>query len=90
MLELCRMFPSARIYTLLWRPGSVEPEIESRIHQASFLQRLPRSRTAYRYLLPLFPTAVRSLAIRDADLVISSSHAVAKGVRVPPGVSHVS
>lgn len=89
LLELCRMFPSARIYTLLWQPGSVDPEIESRIQQTSFLQRLPRSRTAYRYLLPLFPAAVRSLAIRDADLVISSSHAVAKGVRVPAGVSHV-
>jgi len=89
LLELCRMFPSARIYTLLWQPGSVDPEIESRIQQTSFLQLLPRSRTAYRYLLPLFPAAVRSLAIRDADLVISSSHAVAKGVRVPAGVPHV-
>jgi hypothetical protein len=90
LLELCRMFPAARIYTLLWQPGSVDPEIESRIRQTSFLQRLPRSRTAYRYLLPLFPAAARSLSIRDADLVISSSHAVAKGARVLPGVPHIS
>jgi glycosyltransferase involved in cell wall biosynthesis len=90
LLEFCRLFPTARIYTLLWRPGSIDPEIESRVHQTSFLRRLPRSYATYRYALPLFPAAVRSLQIRDADLVISSSHAVAKGVRVPPGVPHVS
>ncbi len=90
LLEFCRMFPSARIYTLLWKPGSVDPEIERRIHQTSFLQKLPRSHAFYRYALPLFPAAVRSLEIRGADLVLSSSHAVAKGVRTPPGVPHVS
>ena len=90
LLEFCRMFPSAKVYTLLWEPGSVDAAIESRVHQTSFLQRLPWSQAAYRYALPLFPAAVRSLKIRDADLVISSSHAVAKGVRVPSGVPHVS
>ena len=90
LLELCRLFPSAEIHTLLWNRGTVHPEIESRVRQTSFLQRLPRSATAYRNYLPLFPAAVRSLSIQDVDLVISSSHAVAKGVRVPPNVPHVS
>ena len=90
LLELCRLFPSAEIHTLLWNRGTVHPEIESRVRQTSFLQRLPRSATAYRNYLPLFPAAVRSLSIQDVDLVISSSHAVAKGARVPPNVPHVS
>ena len=90
LLELCRLFPSAEIHTLLWNRGSVHPEIESRVRQTSFLQKLPRSATAYRNYLPLFPAAVRSLSIRDVDLIVSSSHAVAKGVRVPCEVPHVS
>jgi glycosyltransferase involved in cell wall biosynthesis len=43
----------------------------------------------YRYYLPLFPRAVSTLDLRGYDLVVSSSHCVAKGVRVPPGATHV-
>ncbi len=90
LLELCRLFPKARIYTLLWNRGTVHPEIEQRVAASSFLQRLPRASSAYRLYLPLFPRAIRSLSIKDADLVISSSHAVAKGVGIPNGIPHVS
>jgi len=90
LLEFCRMFPKAKVYTLLWNRGTVHPKIEQRIARTSFLQRLPRASSAYRLYLPLFPRAIRSLSIKDADLVISSSHAVAKGVDIPSGVPHVS
>ena len=90
LLELCRLFPKSEIHTLLWNRGSVHQEIEQRVVQTSFLQRMPGAATGYRHYLPLFPTAVRSLRIEDADLVLSSSHAVAKGVRVPKAVPHVS
>lgn len=90
LLELCRLFPKSQIYTLLWNRGSVHEEIERRIVQTSFLQRMPAAATRYRYYLPLFPAAVRSLRIREAGLVLSSSHAVAKGVRVPRGIPHIS
>ena len=90
LLELCRLFPKAKVHTLLWNRGSVHPEIEQRVAASSFLRRLPRASSAYRLYLPLFPTAVRSLPIKDVDLVISSSHAVAKGAVIPEGVPHVS
>ncbi len=90
LLEFCRIFPKAKVYTLLWNSGTVHPEIERRVARTSFLQRLPRASSAYRLYLPLFPRAIRSLSIKDADLVISSSHAVAKGVDIPSGVPHVS
>jgi glycosyltransferase involved in cell wall biosynthesis len=90
LLELCRLFPSARIHTLLWNRGSVDPEIERRVVQTSFLQKLPGAAEHYRSYLPLFPRAIESLKIRDADLVISSSHAVAKSVIIPEGARHVS
>src|SRR3954466_209345 len=84
LLELVRMFPNARIATLLHIPGTTHPEIDARVAQTSFLQNLPLARKHYRNYLPLFPRAVRSLKLdTNADLVLSISHAVAKGI-VPP------
>ncbi len=85
----CELFPEADLYTLLHVPGSVAPVIERRRLITSFIQRLPDAARRYRSYLPLFPAAVRSFDLRGYDLVLSSSHAVAKGARVPPGALHV-
>jgi glycosyltransferase involved in cell wall biosynthesis len=90
LAELVRMLPSAQVFTLFWKRGSVAGEIEACVRGTSFLDRAPYVADAYRYYLPLFPLAVRSLRLPPCDLVISSSHAVAKGVRIPPGAIHVS
>jgi glycosyltransferase involved in cell wall biosynthesis len=87
---LCELFPDAPLYTLLWVKGSVSVTIENRPIHTSFIQRLPASATRYRYYLPLFPLAVESFDFRGYDLVISSSHCVAKGVRVPDKTCHLS
>ena len=86
----CRLFPDADLYTLLHARGSTSPTIERmRIH-TSFLQKLPLIERYYRYALPLMPRAIEAIELpRDVDLVISSSHAVAKGVRSPSGVPHI-
>lgn len=87
---LCRRFPDARLFTLVHARGSTSPAIERMRITTSFLQRLPGAARHYRYLLPLMPKAVASLAIpADVDLVVSLSHAVAKSVRPPRGVPHV-
>ncbi|MHB8900886.1 MAG: glycosyltransferase, partial [Thermoguttaceae bacterium] len=87
---LCRRFPDAQVYTLLHRPGATSPAIDRMAIRTSFLQRVPGARRHYRYLLPLMPTAIERLTIApDVDLVISFSHAVAKGALAPPGVPHV-
>jgi len=83
------LFPTADLYTLLHVPGSVSPAIENRRIVTSFIQRLPQAERRYRHYLPLFPAAVRAFDLRGYDLVLSSSHAVAKGVRVPVGALHV-
>jgi glycosyltransferase involved in cell wall biosynthesis len=70
-------------------PGSVSPVIESRRIVTSFLQRLPGAQHRYRHLLPVFPAAIRGLDLGGHNLVLSSSHAVAKSVRVPPGALHI-
>jgi glycosyltransferase involved in cell wall biosynthesis len=86
---LAGLFPEAELYTLFHIPGSASAPIERmRIH-TSFLQRLPSLRRVYRYALPLFPRAVESFDLSGAELVVSSSHCVAKGIRKPPGALHV-
>ena len=90
LLEMAAVFPTADIFTLLWRSGSVAGELESRLRGVSFLQRMPGAVSHYRYCLPLFPAAIRSLDLSAYDAILSSSHAVAKSVRVPPHAVHVS
>src|SRR6266545_8013448 len=85
----CELFPDADLFTLLHLPGSVAPVIERRRVITSFIQRLPAAPAGYRRYLPLFPAAIRRLDLEDYDLILSSSHAVAKSVRVPPGALHV-
>jgi glycosyltransferase involved in cell wall biosynthesis len=85
---LCRRWPTAPLYTLLHRRGSVSPTIANRPLRTSFLQWLPGVHRYYRYLLPLMPAAV-GWRLPDCDLVFSSSHCVAKGVQPPAGVPHV-
>ncbi|MBI4797371.1 MAG: glycosyltransferase, partial [Desulfarculus sp.] len=82
--------PQAPLYTLLHNQGSVSPLIEERPIVTSFLQRLPLAASRYRHYLPLFPLAAESWRLPACDLVLSSSHCVAKGVNVPDGALHVS
>jgi glycosyltransferase involved in cell wall biosynthesis len=87
--EHAALFPDADLYTLFHVPGATTARIESlRIH-ASPLSRLPGMRRHYRKLLPLYPWAVSRFRLEGYDLVLSTSHAVAKGVLAPPGSTHL-
>ena len=86
--QLCLLYPAADIFTLVHVPGSAGPIIEGHRITASFLDRLPKAR--YRNYLPLFPAAIESLDLRGYELVVSTSHAVAKGCRPEPGATHVA
>ncbi|WP_277183934.1 glycosyltransferase, partial [Caballeronia sp. BR00000012568055] len=56
----------------------------------SFIQKLPFAKKRYRAYLPLMPLAIEQLDLSGYDLVISSSHAVAKGVLTGPDQVHIS
>ena len=86
----CRLFPDAPLFTLLHIPGTVSPLIEERSITTSFIQGLPQKHKRYRYYLPLFPLAARRLRLPPCDLVLSSSHCVAKNVCTPQGAKHIS
>lgn len=85
---LIELLPDADLFTLLYVPGSVSPRISERVRATSFIQRLPGAARHFRKLLPLFPHAIERLDLRGYDLVVSSSHCVAKGVH-PRGAVHV-
>jgi glycosyltransferase involved in cell wall biosynthesis len=89
LAELCAIFPEAPIFTLFHFPGSVSPAIESHPIHTSFLQRAPGLRRHYRRYLPLFPGAIEDFDLAGFELVISSSHCVAKGIIPPPDGLHV-
>ena len=56
----------------------------------SFIQKLPKAATKYRAYLPLMPIAIEQLDVSAYDVVISSSHAVSKGVLTGPDQVHIS
>lgn len=85
----CERFPDAPIYTLVHRPGSVSDAIERHPIRTSFIQRLPGSVTSYARYLPFMPAAIERFDLRGFDLVLSTSHCVAKGARVHPGTRHL-
>jgi glycosyltransferase involved in cell wall biosynthesis len=89
LLSLAHLFPEAPIFTLLHVRGSVAPQLEAREIRTSFIQHLPGVERHYRNYLPLFPTAAERFDLRGFDLVVSSSHCVAKGVRPGPGALHL-
>lgn len=88
--HLCALFPNAPLYTLVdFFPDAYRARLGAREIVVSFLQRMPFARTSFRRYLPLFPRAIESFDVSAFDLVISSSHAVAKGVRTGRHQLHV-
>src|SRR5688500_18419584 len=77
----CELFPEADLFTLIHQRGAVSPVIERMAIRTSALQYMPRVTAYYRYLLPLLPLIIRQFRLTGYDFVLSSSHAVAKGIR---------
>ena len=86
---LCELFPQADLFTLVHVPGQVSPAIESHRIITSPLQKIPGVGSFYRHLLPLMPWAIDQLDFSGYDLLISTSHCVAKAAKPAPGARHV-
>jgi glycosyltransferase involved in cell wall biosynthesis len=87
---ILELYPEADLFTLIHNSGSVSENIENRKIVTSFIDHLPFKSKHYRHYLPLFPTAIELFNFKDYDLIISTSHCVAKGVRPPPDTLHIS
>ncbi len=86
---ICELYPEATLFTLLHNQGAMSPTIETMEIRTSFVQNLPFKEDRYRYYLPLFPRAVESFDLSGYDLVISSSHCVAKGAKPVGRALHI-
>ncbi|MFN3660136.1 MAG: glycosyltransferase family 4 protein [Brevinematales bacterium] len=80
------------IYSLIDFLNESDREIilKGKYAKTSFVQRLPFARTKYRAYLAFFPLAIEQFDLREYDLVLSSSHAVAKGVLTHADQLHIS
>lgn len=85
----CRAFPSASISTLIYNREAVSDIIQSHRVNTSFLNRIPGVNRHYRNLLPLMPLAARTLKVDDTDLLLTTSHCVAKSFKKPAGAKHL-
>lgn len=85
---IAELFPEAPIFTLFHFPGSVSEKLESHPIHTSYLQHAPGVERHYRKFLPLFPAAIESFDLTSYDLVVSTSHCVAKGVITAPDGYH--
>ena len=70
---------------------SVNPEsyLYQREIKTTFLQRFPQARNGVQKYLPLLPLAIEQLDLNQYDVILSSSHAVAKGVLTNPHQLHI-
>lgn len=86
---MAQTYPQAPICTLLYDERTMRERFAGRTIVTSPLQRLGVRQSSFRRLLPLYPYAVRRLALPDCEVVLTSSSAFAHGVKVPAGASHV-
>ncbi len=84
---ILELFPDADLIVGLLAPELRDLNVVTQRAAESWLARIPTARTNYQWLLPLEAIAFRSIDTRPYDLVISSSHALAKAVR--PGARGV-
>lgn len=88
--QILALYPDATLYTLIDRmPQPERGRFPSRRTVTSFLDRWPGVARYFTRCLPLMPFAVQQFDLSGHDLVISSSHCVAKGVIVPPDALHL-
>lgn len=79
---LCAGFPRAPMYTLVHDPASVSAVINAHpIHTPPAARFIPMFASHYRYLLPVLPALVETLKVPEADLILSTSHCVVKGIK---------
>jgi glycosyltransferase involved in cell wall biosynthesis len=87
---IAEIFPKAELFTLIYIPGKISPVLTTLKKHTSWLQKIPNIENNYRYFLPVLPKVIESFDLTGFDLVISTSHCVAKGIKKPEGAVHVS
>lgn len=89
--EFIDIYPNASLYSIIdFLSDEARQELGGKNISTSFIQKLPKSKEKYQFYLPLMPLAIEQLDVSSHDVVISSSHAVAKGILTGPDQLHIS
>jgi glycosyltransferase involved in cell wall biosynthesis len=88
--QMLQVFPEAELFGVAdFLADKDRGFLGGRSVTTTFVQKLPFARKHFRHYLPLMPVAIEQLDLRPYDLVLSSSHAVSKGVLTGPDQTHV-
>ncbi|MFP3515252.1 glycosyltransferase family 4 protein [Pseudomonas sp. SIMBA_077] len=88
--QLLKIYPDADLFSICdFVPEAKRFFLQGRKPTTTFIQNLPWAEKKYRNYLPLMPLAIEQLDVSKYDIIISSSHAVAKGILVGPDQLHI-
>jgi glycosyltransferase involved in cell wall biosynthesis len=89
--EFINIFPDSDLYSVVdFLSDENRQMFRNKTATTTFIQRLPKARKKYQTYLPLMPVAIEQLDVSKHDIILSSSHAVAKGVLTGPDQLHIS
>lgn len=89
--QMLKVYPDADLYSMVdFLPEDQRSFILNKSVKTSFIQKWPKAKTKYRNYLPFMPLAIEQFDLSKYDLIISSSHAVAKAVLTGPDQLHIS
>lgn len=86
------IWPEADVFTLVDFLTEEQRDVilKGKNAKTSFIQKLPFAKKKHRYYLPLFPSAIEKLNLSGYDIIISSSHAVTKGIKKKSNQLHIT
>jgi len=88
--EILQLFQDANLYALIdFESTNPESYLYQRQIGTTFLQKFPWAKQGVQKYLPLLPLAIEQIDVRDYDIILSSSHAVAKGILTTPYQLHI-
>ncbi|MGG8165550.1 glycosyltransferase family 4 protein [Klebsiella aerogenes] len=89
--ELIKSYPESHLYSVVdFLSSENKKHFQNKEITTTFIQRLPKAKKKYQTYLPLMPLAIEQLDVSSHDVILSSSHAVAKGVLTGPDQLHIS
>lgn len=89
--DLLSIYPEADLFTVVDFLNEENRDfIRNKKITTTFIQKMPKAKSKYRNYLPFMPLAIEQLDLSKYDLIISSSHCVAKGIMTGPNQVHIS
>jgi len=89
--EIFEVYPNADLYSVVdFLSEESRNKINNKQATTTFVQKLPGAKKRYQKYLPFMPLAIEQLDVSKHNIILSSSHAVAKGVLVGPDQLHIS